>query len=359
MNNKSKLIGFSCAYTPLAIIEAAGYVPFRVLPVGEPPDQAGSLLHDNLCPHVKRILDRAFAGELPELAGMVFINSCDAMRRLADAWEKVRPNEPVIRMDLPTTVNDASVSYFAGEIIDFANTLSNISGQTVEQEQIRAAVARYAELSAILENLKSRINSGAIHGGSSRIQELYNRASTEAVVPLLKELNRIADEPQAAASAGVPIFLFGNVLPDPESFSLFESCGASIVENDLCTGSRLFGFAAQNIDKNIDELMDETKDIFVQLAGRILSQEPCARTFDPDHPGKMANDLLSKAMACGARAAIGHSLKFCDPYLTRLPAVRDVFQNAGFPLLLLEGDCTLRSIGQHRTRIEAFIEMIR
>ena len=58
MKNKSKLIGFTCAYTPLALIEAAGYVPFRVLPMGEPPDQAGSLLHDNLCPHVKRILDR-------------------------------------------------------------------------------------------------------------------------------------------------------------------------------------------------------------------------------------------------------------------------------------------------------------
>jgi len=105
--------------------------------------------------------------------------------------------------------------------------------------------------------------------------------------------------------------------------------------------------------------MDETEDIFVQLAKAILSQPPCARTFDPDHPGKIARDILSRASACGARGVIGHTLKFCDPYLARLPAVRDTFRDAGFPLLLLEGDCTLRSIGQQRTRIEAFIEMMR
>ena len=40
------------------------------------------------------------------------------------------------------------------------------------------------------------------------------------------------------------------------------------------------------------------------------------------------------------------------------PDPRDRFMS-GLPVLLLEGDCTLRSIGQHRTRIEAFVEMLR
>lgn len=353
MKNKTKLIGFTCAYTPLAVIKAAGYAPFRVLPVGEPPDQAGSLLHDNLCPHVKRVLDLAFAGDLPDLAGMVFVNSCDAMRRLADAWERVRPNDPVIRMDLPTTADDDSVSYFAREIAALANALSGMSGRPADQEQIRSAVAGYAELSAMLRNLKNRINSGALPGGSPRIQELYNRASTEPAEQLLEEFSQITDEPEPVAPAGepVPVFLFGNVLPDPEAFSLFESCGAIIADDDLCTGSRLFSSA--------DPDTDDTGDVFMQLARGILSQPPCARTLDPGHPGKMARDILSRASACGARGVIGHTLKFCDPYLARLPAVRDAFRDAGIPLLLLEGDCTLRSIGQHRTRIEAFIEMMR
>ena len=44
--------------------------------------------------------------------------------------------------------------------------------------------------------------------------------------------------------------------------------------------------------------------------------------------------------------------------LDRLPAVRETLRQAGIPLLLLEGDCSLRSIEQQRTRIEAFIEML-
>ncbi len=53
-------------------------------------------------------------------------------------------------------------------------------------------------------------------------------------------------------------------------------------------------------------------------------------------------------------------MKFCDPYLIRLPGLRKALsaEEGNLPLLVLEGDCTLRSLGQHRTRIEAFVEML-
>ena len=82
----TSLIGHACSYTPTPLIHAAGLTPYRVLPMGDSPDRAGQLLHDNLCPHVKRILDRAMENDLPDLHGMVFMNCCDAMRRLSDAW---------------------------------------------------------------------------------------------------------------------------------------------------------------------------------------------------------------------------------------------------------------------------------
>jgi benzoyl-CoA reductase/2-hydroxyglutaryl-CoA dehydratase subunit BcrC/BadD/HgdB len=72
----------------------------------------------------------------------------------------------------------------------------------------------------------------------------------------------------------------------------------------------------------------------------------------------MAADILARARASGARGVIGQTIKFCDPYLDRLPMVRETLRQAGIPLLLLEGDCNLRSIEQQRTRIEAFIEML-
>jgi len=58
------------------------------------------------------------------------------------------------------------------------------------------------------------------------------------------------------------------------------------------------------------------------------------------------------------KGIIGHTLKFCDPYISRLPVVRDVMRKSGMPFLLIEGDLSLRAIEQQRTRIEAFIEML-
>ena len=94
--DKGKKIAYACAYVPLVLIDAAGYIPYRILPISECPDQAGQLLHDNLCPHVKRILDWAIGKDLPDFAGIIFINSCDAMRRVCDAWRRVRPHRVAI-----------------------------------------------------------------------------------------------------------------------------------------------------------------------------------------------------------------------------------------------------------------------
>jgi benzoyl-CoA reductase/2-hydroxyglutaryl-CoA dehydratase subunit BcrC/BadD/HgdB len=182
------------------------------------------------------------------------------------------------------------------------------------------------------------------------MQTLYNAAMTEAFEKSTQNIKQALAEPKSKnpEHEGIPVFLFGNVLADPEALRLFESCGARIVDDDLCTGSRLF--------TPIE--LDERQDLLLQISRSLLTRPPCARTFNPGRPLKMAEDILARTRACGARGVIGQTIKFCDPYLDRLPAVREKLSQAGIPLLLLEGDCSLRSIEQQRTRIEAFIEML-
>jgi len=345
-----KMIGYACAYTPLVLINAAGYTPFRILPMSECPDQAGQMLHDNLCPHVKRILDRAISRDLPELCGVVLMNSCDAMRRLADAWEHVRPADRIMLLDLPAIADEAAIAYFAGELTRLVESLSAWSGHSIGDSEIETSIAQYNQLSPLFNRLRDRSRRGRLAGGSSRMQTLYTEAMTLPFKTSLQSLQQALAEPEPKGlqSEGVPVFLFGNVLTDPAALALFESCGAHIIEDDLCTGSRLFS----PIERY------KNPDLILQIARNLLSRPPCARTFDPARPLKMAEDILTRARVCGARAVIGQTIKFCDPYLDRLPAVRETLREAGMPLLLLEGDCSLRTIEQQRTRIEAFIEML-
>ncbi len=344
------MIGYTCAYTPLPLIAAAGFVPYRVLPMGDTPDQAGQFLHDNLCPHVKKVLDRVLAGEVPDLAGIVLVNSCDAMRRLADAWGAARPNDKIMLVDLPVTTDESALRFFASQLGVMAEKLKLWGGTQFNDADIEKSITRFNELSGALERIGADVRNGRLEGGRAWLQQVYNDCTRRSLAESIAWCNAVEVKVVAGGNAGgVPVYLFGNVLPDPEAFEMIESCGAKIAGDDFCTGFRQF-------EKGAD--IGRAESVFLHMARNILDKPPCARTFSPDRPGRIALDTLAAARECGAAGVIGHTVKFCDPYLARMPMVREEFKKAGMPLLLLEGDCTLRSIGQQRTRIEAFIEML-
>ncbi len=350
MNQKKDVIGFACAYTPLPLIHAAGFAPYRILPNVEGPDRAGRLMHDNLCPHVKRVLDRAMSGTLPDLKGMVFMNSCDSMRRLYDAWKTVKPGMNSVLIDLPAVATHASIGFFRDELERLSRTLAQWGGNAIDDASLVASVGLYNRVSSLFTALREKAGRAELKGGSAALQEAYNRASVsppdEAIAFLEAILGEGADIKRC--EPGVPIYLFGNMLPEPEAFALFEACGARILSDDLCTGSRVFAATETG-----------SGDSLLNLARGILGRPPCARTFSAERPGGLGDEVAAAALHAGARGVIGYTAKFCDPYIARLPGVVDALKKEGIPFLPLEGDCTLRSIGQQRTRIEAFVEMTR
>jgi benzoyl-CoA reductase/2-hydroxyglutaryl-CoA dehydratase subunit BcrC/BadD/HgdB len=300
---------------------------------------------------VKRILDCVIQETSAGFAGAVIMNSCDAMRRLADAWRHVRPSDRIFLVDMPVAQDDRAEEFFREKLLGLSRALEEWGGEAVTGEDLLRSVERYNRLAGLLEALGARIRKGTIRMSAAELQVVYNRASTEPPGDAIRRVEEEMARPEedVGEDRGVPVLLFGNVLPDPEAFSLFESCGARIIVEDLCTGSRLF----QPLQ------MDAAGDPWIQLSRAILSRKPCARALDTGRSGGLAADILETAKACGARGVIGHTVKFCDSYLARIPGVREALRDAALPLLLLEGDCSMRSMGQHRTRIEAFVEMLR
>lgn len=342
-----QLVGFSCAYTPLPLIDAAGFIPYRIFPMGDPPDQAGSVMHDNLCPHVKRILDRAMAKDFPELAGILFMDSCESMRRLADAWQFVDPSGRQVVVDLPFYENEKSVPYLSGQLKSLSHTLSEWAGHPVTTGDIMESADRYSRLAGRLRGLEQK----AAEGGISRavLQDVLNRSVTQPLDATFSQLDDLEHNPGPGDTMErAPVLIFGNVLPDPEALMLFEESGCLIVETDTCTGSR----------QHVPYSVTEGEDPFVGLARSILTRPPCARAVFPDEPVRMAKLVVESARRSKAKGVIAHVMKFCDPYLSRLPSVLEALRQEKIPSLVLEGDCTLRSFGQYRTRIEAFAEIL-
>jgi len=66
-------------------------------------------------------------------------------------------------------------------------------------------------------------------------------------------------------------------------------------------------------------------------------------------------DLLD---ASGARGAVVHVQKFCEPELFDVPMLRRFFDARGVPVLYLEGELEADLSGQAVTRLEAFVELL-
>jgi benzoyl-CoA reductase/2-hydroxyglutaryl-CoA dehydratase subunit BcrC/BadD/HgdB len=348
----NKKIGFTCAYTPVPLIEAAGFSPFRIFPESKAPDQAGHLLHDNLCPHVKKVLDRALAGDLPDLEGMVFINSCDSMRRLADAWNEARPDDRIILLDLPSGINSLSLDFLSKEYERLAKTFFKWNNETFSPERIldkiKDKIATWNLLAASVKKIEEKMSREYFPGIASRLQQIINTAATDSTDKALAMAQKEIEPEEPAKTGRLPVFVFGNLLFDPKMFDLFEKWNMHVTASDFCTTSRFITPVDTRTDNNI----------FRSLADSYFKQTPCARTMDTTKPGSIAQRIVQRAKESNAKGVIGFILKFCDPYLARIPMIRQALQKESIPFLLLEGDCTMGSMGQQQTRIEAFTEML-
>lgn len=286
----NKKIGFTCAYTPVPLIEAAGFSPFRIFPESKAPDQAGHLLHDNLCPHVKKVLDRALADDLPDLEGMVFINSCDSMRRLADAWHEARPDDRIILLDLPSGINSLSLDFLSKEYERLAKTLFKWNNETfspkIIPETIKDKIAVWNLLAVSVKKSEEKMSRDYLPGYAFGLQQIINTAATDSTDKALAMAQKKIEPKEPAKAGRSPVFLFGNLLFDPKVFDLFEEWNMHVTASDFCTTSRFITPVETRTDSNI----------FRSLADSYLKQTPCARTMDTTKPGSIAQRIVKRAL---------------------------------------------------------------
>jgi bcr-type benzoyl-CoA reductase subunit C len=343
------VIGWFCSYTPREILVAAGLHPYRILPEpGRAMTRADSYIDRNFCPYVRTCLGEALEGRYKFLDGLVVVNSCDPMRRMYDVWRYNIGGDFIHLLDLPRINSAGAAAYFR----------ECLQKLVMEIEKHFKVQVTDAALAGVID---------AMNVSRSRLRELYqvNRdrgtplsaAEVRAVVRagtvlpvdtfnglLERLLHELADK--AAADAGGPrILITGSVMDNPQILELIEQCGAQVVGDDLCTGTRLFR-----------DTVERTGNPLTDLSRHYLGRTPCPRMKDAprrfDHVLRMIDEFRVDGV-------IFYTLKFCDPFLFDVPLLKERLIARGIPTLSLEGDYTPGTLGRVRTRIEAFSEMLR
>lgn len=136
------------------------------------------------------------------------------------------------------------------------------------------------------------------------------------------------------------IMAFGNELV----LELIEECGGNVVVDNTCRGFRSF-----------QGLVQEKKDPIEALAERYFWHSSCARGRESATRIAHLRDLTERFAIQGI---VSHSLKFCDSYGIEAYLLQKRFRRT-IPVLLLERDYTVSDTELLRTRLEAFVEVIK
>ncbi|WP_287155841.1 2-hydroxyacyl-CoA dehydratase family protein [Candidatus Solincola tengchongensis] len=318
-----------CAYTPVEVLMAAGFRPARRF--GDPHglEAADTHLHPALCPYVRACLAQALDRRPPHHA--VFVNCCDGMRRLYDAWKVLFPESFTFLMDLPRRTDYRGREMLVMEFRRLLSSLEEFADVDVTADDLRQACREYHEL-----RLSYR-RSAEGTDGSARVELAQYIQETCAPVEKVGDWGN-----------GVPVLLTGNLLNPQGLISALQRAGARVVWADLCNGDRPFTAHEPVEGEDIPRILEA-------LAAQYLERHPCARMVERERRYRL---LLERIRECGARGVVYASLKFCDSYLYDFPQLRERLREEGIPLLRLESDYADGHAGQLLTRIEAFLEMI-
>jgi benzoyl-CoA reductase subunit C len=165
-------------------------------------------------------------------------------------------------------------------------------------------------------------------------------------------IGEVKGRPKAAVLKLPRIFIWGNEIDDAAFIELVEECGARVVMDDLCTGTRFFW-----------EDVPETEDPLDGIARRYLCTH-CPRSNTPQtltREGDLENRygyIRQFVGQWGVDGVIFYIVRYCDTCELEGPDLREYLNAMNQPVLMIEDDYSTSTIGQLRTRIQAFLEMI-
>jgi benzoyl-CoA reductase subunit C len=354
-----KVMGYICSFVPLEMITAAGCVPFRMRgDVREPITKGDTLLETIVCPFIRSCFDLSVKGKYDFLSGMVIPHACDSMVRSYSVWSYSLDLPYFHFLNIPSVVKESSFEFFNGELNAFRESLGKFVGKDITDDDLNTAIRLHNEnrekTKALYELRKA--DPPLISG-----VELTKVLTVGASLPI-SEANTLFDEVLAEIRSrkepplkkGLRILIDGACVDNLELMKIVEESGASVVADTICNGTRDYW-----------PRTDVGGDPVNALAHRYLDKINCPKTYRENKAGSFQGDIEARFGDIGFFArefkvdgAILYVYKFCDPFGFEVPARKAYYESIKLPLLHLEDLYSAGTIGQLKTRIQAFLEMI-
>jgi benzoyl-CoA reductase/2-hydroxyglutaryl-CoA dehydratase subunit BcrC/BadD/HgdB len=348
-----KKAAYLCNYVPVELFGASGAGYIRLLKCGDAEDvsRGERITKSVFCDFTKAVLGQ-FETKAPinQAVDEVFtFYTCDAMRATSQAIDNFyRPAHGYI---VPRNSNEPGArDFFPQEILSLRRDLEKLTGHEIHEDDVQAQIRLYNRVRALVRDisaLRKRANPPLDGRGFLEITRAAATLEAEELIPLLEAVHGRLSRVPDTGPRRLRLMMSGGIIADGDRRVLDlveDEIGAVIVADDHCTGLSPFY-----------QDTDETGDPWRALANAYLDRAPCARQVPLERRVQFAVDLAREYQV---DAVLFTYLKFCPCYgLTKGKFIK-AFQDAGFPVLELGTDYSQGDIGQIKTRVEAFIEVL-
>ncbi len=350
------VIGYPCTFVPDEIIYAADILPFRLRGTGTTSSSIGDTYFGPvICSFPKCVLQLAGEGKFNFLDGTIIVPGCDSMRRLDECWRKAGEDYQGIvpgffhYFGVPHKVTDYSLKWSYEEAKKLKEKIEEHFGVKITDESLKGAIGVYNESRKLLIQLdKLRIKDDIVMTGEDALAIIMAAAAMprdEFNQMLRKTLSQLEDR-KKPITGRKRLMLVGSVNDDLEFMKVIEDCGAVIVTDTLCFGSRSYS-----------DLTEEHGDPLFALTKRYLNHAYCPRMFG--YYKERLKYIMDRAKEAKVDGIILQNIRFCDLHGSENGIFERDLEKEGIPCMRMEREYgPLTESGRVKMRIDAFLERI-
>jgi len=358
-----KIIGYLCIYPPLEMMTALDLVPYRLFgDIREPITQADSCLPTCVCPFLRSTLDLGLKGKYDFLDGVVMAHACEVGEKLAHIWRTYLTPPYSFYIDTPHTKHEAALEYHRKLLVDFKKSLESYTGKELSADKLEQAIRGWNQQRALVRELyeMKKPDPPLISGVETlQVMKALMTIPPEEGNELLREVISEVKERKDGPKKGTRLLIWGSIIDDVALIEMMEESGANVVMDDTCVGSRPF---FPDVEMTTDPLDD--------LARRYLLDLKCPRTFEVAVFGETKKNYMADlearfsyvrdyAKEWNVKGVILYGLRYCDIHGYEVPQIKDYFDSVGLPSIYLEHDYSEAALAPLRTRVQAFLEVLR
>ena len=353
-----KFVGFYCVFAPQELIVAADAVPVTLCATKEEPIADGEkYLPRNFCPLIKSSYGFAITEKCAFFNNSEFIigeTTCDGKKKMFELMEKFKP---MVVLEVPQSAKgETQKQYWRSEVARCRKEIEKRLGVTITEEKMQAAIKELNEQRALMRELAS-LNTAipAPLSGMDMLKVMWARnftfdsaAFNQQLKDLIAELKTIKGKGEGASPKTAKRIIVTGVptgVGAEKVLKIIEESGAAVVYIENCAGMKQYLHDVATSGSPLDAIADK------YLA------TPCS-CMSPN-TGRL--ELLAElAKEYHADGVVDITWIGCHTYNVESRVLKDYLTKHGnVPLLQIETDYSQGDNAQIKTRIEAFLEMIK